>query len=80
MSDKTRLPPEESFPDDLHGLADGEVEKLNSRVHRQLDAEYLADGEPSPETEFRMEELETELDDRGDHPGPATSDDQAEPE
>ena len=66
MNDKTRLTPEEPFPEDLDDLADGEVEVLNSKVHRQIDEEYLDEGQPHPETEFRKEELDEELDERDD--------------
>ncbi|MBE0010918.1 hypothetical protein [Arthrobacter sp. AET 35A] len=66
MNDKTRLAPEEPFPEDLDTLADGEVEVLNSKVHRQMDEEYVEDGQPDPETEFRKEELDEELDERDD--------------
>lgn len=66
MNDKTRLAPEDPFPEDLDELADGEVEVLNSKVHRQIDEEYVDEGEPHPETEFRKEELNEELDERDD--------------
>ncbi|NOJ60370.1 hypothetical protein [Arthrobacter sp. 260] len=66
MNDKTRLTPEDPFPEDLDPLADGEVEVLNSKVHRQIDEEYVEQGQPNPETEFRKEELDEELDERDD--------------
>ncbi|MHA7155224.1 hypothetical protein [Arthrobacter sp. TMN-50] len=66
MNDKTRLAPEDPFPKDLDSLPDGEVEVLNSKVTRQIDEEYVEDGEPDPETEFRKEELNEELDERDD--------------
>ena len=66
MNDKTRLAPEDPFPEDLDDLADGEVEVLNSKVHRQIDEEYVDEGQPHPETEFRKEELDEELDERDD--------------
>ena len=66
MKDKTRLAPEDPFPKDLDSLADGEVEVLNSKVHRQIDEEYVEEGQPDPETEFRKEELDEELDERDD--------------
>ncbi|WP_019482948.1 hypothetical protein [Arthrobacter sp. TB 23] len=72
MNDKTRLAPEDPFPEDLDDLADGEVEVLNSKVHRQIDEEYVDEGQPHPETEFRKEELDEELDERDDD---GTSDD-----
>ncbi|MBG6190637.1 hypothetical protein IWX64_001582 [Arthrobacter sp. CAN_A212] len=66
MTDKTRLGPEDPFPEDLDSLADGEVEVLNSKVHRQIDEEYVEEGQPDPETAFRKEELDEELDGRDD--------------
>ncbi|WP_024476169.1 hypothetical protein [Arthrobacter sp. CAL618] len=64
MNDKTRLTPEDPFPEDLDTLADEDVEVLNSKVHRQIDEEYVEEGQPNPETEFRKEELDEELDER----------------
>ncbi len=66
MTNNSRLAPEDSFPDELHSLGDEAVEVLNSKVHRQLDAEYVDSGEPHPETEFRLDELTEELDRRDD--------------
>lgn len=77
MNDKTRLAPEDPFPKDLDNLPDDEVEVLNSKVHRQIDEEYVAEGEPHPETEFRKEELDQELDERDDE---GTSDGADEPQ
>lgn len=68
MKDNSRLTPEEPFPDDLETLKDREVEVLNSKVHRQLDEEYVDEGGPDPETEFRKDELNEELDERDDAP------------
>ncbi|MHA7142636.1 hypothetical protein ACX80T_13985 [Arthrobacter sp. Sr33] len=88
MNDKTRLAPEDPFPEDLDDLADGEVEVLNSKVHRQIDEEYVDEGQPHPETEFRKEELDEELDERDEdgtsddgtpHDADGTSDDATEP-
>ncbi|MHA7141325.1 hypothetical protein ACX80T_07300 [Arthrobacter sp. Sr33] len=68
MGDKSRLSPEQPFPADLAPLEDSQVEILNSKIHRQLDAEYTTDHEPDPETESRYEELRAELDYRAaDH-------------
>jgi hypothetical protein len=39
---------------------------LDSQVQRQLDYEYVAEGEPHPETEFRREDLNEEFEER-DH-------------
>ncbi|GAB3531781.1 hypothetical protein GCM10027403_02770 [Arthrobacter tecti] len=61
---KSRIKPEDPFPEDLNQLKDSQVEVLNSKVHRQLAVEYVEDGEPDPETEHRHEELDEELDDR----------------
>lgn len=61
---KSRITPEDPFPENLNELEDAEVEVLNSKVHRQLEAEYVQDGQPHPETEIRHEELDEELDDR----------------
>lgn len=66
MSDKTRLSPDQPFPADLAPLEDGQVEILNSKIHRQLDTEYATDHEPDPETESRYEELKAELDYRAE--------------
>ncbi|MHA7293588.1 hypothetical protein [Arthrobacter sp. HLT1-21] len=64
MNYKSLLSPEDPFPVDLTSLDDTEVEVLNSRIHRALDAEYRAFGTPDPETEFRKEFLTEELDRR----------------
>lgn len=61
---KSRIKPEDSFPEDLNQLEDNQVEVLNSKVHRQLEVEYVQEGSPDPETEHRQEELNEELDDR----------------
>ncbi|WP_051477332.1 hypothetical protein [Arthrobacter sp. Br18] len=65
----SKLPPEEPFPEDLAVLDDEAVEVLNSKVHRQIDAEYAEEGEVEPETSFRHEELTEELDQRDEDPG-----------
>ncbi|NOJ60508.1 hypothetical protein [Arthrobacter sp. 260] len=64
MNDTTRLTPDQPFPEDLTQLENIEVEVLNSRIHRELDAEYVRYGLPDPETEGRLEELTEELDRR----------------
>jgi hypothetical protein len=64
MPNKSRLTPEEPFPEDLTQLRDESVEILHSKVHREIDAEYNELGEVVPETEFRLEELTEELDRR----------------
>lgn len=63
MSYNSRIHPTESFPANLRDLDDSALHALNSKVHRELDAEYLC-GAPEPETEFRREELNEELDRR----------------
>ncbi|WP_233091291.1 hypothetical protein [Arthrobacter sp. MSA 4-2] len=64
MPNKSRLTPEEPFPEDLTELRDESVEVLHSKIHREIDAEYDELGELVPETEFRLEELTEELDRR----------------
>ncbi|TYD00385.1 hypothetical protein FQ377_02745 [Arthrobacter echini] len=68
----TRLTPSEDFPQDLSALELPEVEVLNSKIHRELDYEYVHDGEPSMETEIRQEELAEELN-RREHQPQSTS-------
>lgn len=58
----SRLRPDEFFPQDLGVLATEDVEVLNSKVHRELEFEYREHGYPDPETEFRLEDLNDELD------------------
>lgn len=60
----TRLTPSEPFPENLTSLDLPEVEVLNSRIQREVSHEYVHDGEPDPETEFRSEDLSEELDRR----------------
>ncbi|MBJ2121514.1 hypothetical protein I6N91_11050 [Arthrobacter sp. MSA 4-2] len=60
----SRLSPADPFPVDLSVLTDADVEVLNSKVQRQLGYEFVSDGLPDPETEFRAEELTEELDRR----------------
>ena len=40
------------------------LQVLDSQVQRQLDHEYVADGEPNPETEFRHYDLDEEFSER----------------
>ncbi|MBM7779881.1 hypothetical protein [Arthrobacter tumbae] len=61
---KSRIKPEDPFPEDLNQLEDNQVEVLNSKVHRQVEVEYVQEGTPDPETEHRQEEINEELDDR----------------
>lgn len=58
----TRITPDEPFPEDVGVLDQPEVEVLNSKLHRQLDHEYVHEDGPSPETECRLEEIKEELD------------------
>ncbi|MHA7280276.1 hypothetical protein ACX80H_11040 [Arthrobacter sp. MDT2-2] len=60
----SRLTPAEPFPEDLTHLDLPEVEVLNSKIQRELAHEYVHNGEPDPETEFRHEEVVEELDRR----------------
>lgn len=69
----TRLTPSDPFPEDLAALDLRQVEVLNSRVHRELDHEYIHDGEPALETEIRLEEINDELDRRDDSEHSQTS-------
>ena len=62
MSESSRLLPEDPFPEDLSDLGKTEVELLNSRVHRELDAEIFEAEGPHPVTEDRHFELQEELD------------------
>jgi hypothetical protein len=64
VGNRTRISPEEEFPEDLGDLQDEDVEVLNSKVHRQLDKEYVEEGGPDPETDARKDELDAELDTR----------------
>ena len=56
----SRISPTDSFPEDLRVLDDQTLHVLNSKVLRELDAEYSYGG-PEAETEFRKEELDEEL-------------------
>jgi hypothetical protein len=58
----TRITPDEPFPEDLGTLEQPEIEVLNSKLHRELDHEYVHEGGPSPETESRLEDVSEELD------------------
>ena len=64
MTEKLHLTPEDEFPDDLTKVADKDLQVLDSQVQRQLDHEYVADGEPNPETEFRHYDLAEEFGER----------------
>ena len=66
MSEKLHLAPEDEFPDDLSAVPDRELQVLDSQVQRQLDYEYVAEGGPNPETEFRHHDLDEEFEERDD--------------
>jgi hypothetical protein len=66
MSDKLHLTPEDAFPEDLSAVPDQELQVLDSQVQRQLDYEYVSEGGPNPETEFRHFDLDEEFDERDD--------------
>ncbi|MHA7241006.1 hypothetical protein [Arthrobacter sp. TMS1-12-1] len=68
MAMKSRISPDEPFPDDLGRLKDQDVEVLNSRVHREIDHEFVTDGEVDAETAARKDEIAGELDDRDTGP------------
>lgn len=57
----SRLRPDEFFPEELGDLTTEDVEVLNSKMHRELEFEYREHGYPDPETEFRLEDLNDEL-------------------
>lgn len=61
MSEKLHLTPGDAFPEDLTTMTDKDLQVLDSQVQRQLDHEYIADGEPNPETEFRHFDLDEEF-------------------
>ena len=64
MSDKLHLSPDDDFPEDLSVVPDQTLQILDSQVQRQLDYEYVVDGEPNPETEFRHDDLDEEFQER----------------
>jgi hypothetical protein len=64
MSDKLHLTPEDAFPEDLSAVPDQELQVLDSQVQRQLDFEYVSEGGPHPETEFRHFDLDEEFGER----------------
>ena len=64
MNEKLHITPEDEFPEDLSKVEDTELQVLDSQVQRQLDHEYVAEGEPHPETEFRHYDLDEEFSER----------------
>lgn len=64
MNERLRINPDEPFPEDLKSVTDQELQVLNSKVYRQLDHEAVHEGEPQPETEFRHDEVASELNTR----------------
>lgn len=71
MSYFSRIDPTEPFPEDLRQLDDCALHVLNSKVQRELDAEYAV-GFPEMETEFRKEEVTEELNRRARGEQPLT--------
>jgi hypothetical protein len=45
MTEKLHLTPEDEFPEDLTKVEDKDLQILDSQVQRQLDYEYVAEGE-----------------------------------
>ncbi|MEC5179707.1 hypothetical protein [Arthrobacter sp. CG_A4] len=64
MTEKLHLKPEDEFPEDLSKVKDQDLQVLDSQVQRQLDYEYVAEGAPNPETEFRHYDLDEEFSER----------------
>lgn len=64
MTEKLHLTPEDDFPEDLAQVEDKDLQVLDSQIQRQLDYEYVAEGEPNPETEFRHFDLDEEFTER----------------
>lgn len=64
MLEKLHLTPADEFPEDLSAIPDQELQVLDSQVQRQLDYEYVAQGGPDPETEFRHHDLDEEFQER----------------
>ena len=64
MTEKLHLTPEDDFPEDLAQVEDKDLQILDSQIQRQLDYEYVAEGEPNPETEFRHFDLDEEFSER----------------
>lgn len=63
MSFTSALNPTEPFPQDLRELDDCALHVLNSKLHRESDAEYRR-GAAEMETVFRQEEVREEMDRR----------------
>jgi hypothetical protein len=64
MTEKLHLSPDDEFPEDLTKVEDKDLQVLDSQVQRQLDYEYVSEGEPNPETEFRHYDLDEEFEER----------------
>lgn len=64
MTERLHLTPQDDFPQDLSQIADKELQVLDSQIQRQLDYEYVVEGEPHPETEFRHYDLDEEFSER----------------
>lgn len=64
MTDNLHKTPAESFPDDLTGMPDEDLQVLDSQIQRQMDREIIREGEVDRETEFRHYQLDDEFSDR----------------
>ena len=64
MPGKLHLTPDDEFPEDLSAVDTTALQILDSQVQRQLDYEYVAEGEPHPETEFRHYDLDEDFSER----------------
>ncbi len=64
MASNLRLTPDDKFPENLDKIADTKLQILDSQVQRQLDREYVVEGGPNPETEFRHYEIDDEFAER----------------
>ncbi|MCY0904974.1 hypothetical protein [Arthrobacter sp. H14-L1] len=64
MASNLRLSPDDKFPENLDKIADTKLQILDSQVQRQLDREYVVEGGPNPETEFRHYEIDEEFAER----------------
>lgn len=61
--ESSRLRPEDQYPDDLTSLDDQSLQIINSKLHRQSDAEYRI-GIGETETEFRLDDVRLEMNTR----------------
>ena len=61
MTDNLHKIPAESFPGDLTGMRDEELQVLDSRIQRQMDRPIIREGGIDRETEFRHYQLDDEF-------------------